>query len=130
MSYALVEDVPASWEQYGAFARTVGQAPAGLLLHVAGPTDEGFRIIEVWQSEADWLRFSADREAALRSVDPAAGARTVVRVLRAVHLVVGDAWPALVQADWIAVGPGNNDARSGPEPAAASPVMDSGRGEV
>ena len=93
MSYALVEDVPASWEQYGAVARSVGQVPPGLLLHVAGPTDEGYRIIEVWESEAAWLRFSADHEAALGSVDPVVAARTVVRDLRAMHVVVGDAWP-------------------------------------
>jgi hypothetical protein len=130
MSYALVEDVPASWEQYGAIARSVGQVPPGLLLHVAGPTDEGFRIIEVWQSEADWLRFSAEHAVALASVDPAVSARTVVRDLRAVHVVAGEAWPDLVRADWIAVGPGTNDGRPGPESAAVGPGMDSGRGEV
>jgi hypothetical protein len=91
MSYALVEDVPASWEQYGAMARSLGQAPPGLLLHVAGPTDEGFRIIEVWESEADWLRYSASHEAALRSVDPVVTVRAVVRDLRVVHVVVGEA---------------------------------------
>ena len=106
MSYALVEDVPGSWEQYGAMARSVGQVPPGLLLHGAGPTDEGFRIIEVWESEADWLRFSADHEAAIASVDPVVTARTVVRDLRAMHVVIGDAWPDLVRADLIGVGPG------------------------
>lgn len=106
MSYALVEDVPASWEQYGAIARSVGQVPAGLLLHVAGPTDEGFRIIEVWETEADWLRFSMDHETALGSVDPVVTARTVVRDLRAVHLVIGEAWRGTAPRDWIAVGPG------------------------
>jgi hypothetical protein len=130
MSYALVEDVPASWEHYGAFARSVGQVPPGLLLHVAGPTDEGFRIIEVWESEAAWLRFSAEHAVALASVDPAVSARTVVRDLRAVHVVAGEAWPDLVRADWIAVGPGNNDGSPGPESAAVGPGMDSGRGEV
>jgi hypothetical protein len=89
MSYALIEDVPASWEQYDHMARSVGQVPVGLLLHVAGPTDEGFRIIEVWESEADWLRFSADHDTALGSVDPVVTARTVFRDLRAMHVVIG-----------------------------------------
>lgn len=130
MSYALVEDVPASWEQYGAIARSVGPVPPGLLLHVAGPTDEGFRIIEVWESEAACLRFSADHEAALASVDPVVTARTAVRVLRVVHVVVGEAWPDLALADWVAVGPGNDDRGPGQEPAGAGPVIDSGKGEV
>jgi hypothetical protein len=130
MPYALVEDVPASWEQYGAFARSVRQAPPGLLLHVAGPTDEGFRIIEVWESEADWLRFAADHEAALGLVDPLVTARTVVRDLRAMHVVFGEAWPDLVRADWIAVGPGNSHNRPGRESAAAGRVKDSGKGEA
>jgi hypothetical protein len=89
MSYVLVEDVPASWEQYGVMARSVGRAPAGLLLHVAGPTDEGFRIVEVWEDEAAWLRFSADHDAALNSVDPVVSTRTVVRDLHAIHVVIG-----------------------------------------
>jgi hypothetical protein len=89
MSYVLVEDVPASWEQYGVMARSVGQPPAGLLLHVAGPTDEGFRIVEVWEDEAAWLRFSADHDAALNSVDPVVSTRTVVRDLHAIHVVIG-----------------------------------------
>ena len=106
MSYALVEDIPASWERDGVIARALARTPRGLLLHIAGPTDEGFRIIEVWQSEAAWRQFSHDLEVALASVDPAIETRTVVRDLRAVHVVVGDAWPGPVPDDWIAVGPG------------------------
>lgn len=127
MSYALVEDVPASWEQYSVVARSIGHMPPGLLLHVAGPTDEGFRIIEVWETEADWIRFSADRDLALRLVDPVVAARTVVRDLRALHVVVGEAWPELVRARWIAVGPGSNHGIPRPDPPAADSVIDSGR---
>ena len=32
-------------------------APEGLILHAAGRTDEGVRIIEVWESEEAWHRF-------------------------------------------------------------------------
>ena len=60
MTYAIVSDVPASWETYEPLreART-NPVPAGLLIHVAGPTDEGFRFIDVWASRADWERFRA-----------------------------------------------------------------------
>lgn len=106
MSYALVQDVPASWERYGTVARLFESVPKGLLIHVAGPTDEGFRIIEVWESEAAWLQFAPNLEAALRSVDPDVGSRAIVRDLRGVHLVVGEAPVGIAQRDWIAVGPG------------------------
>jgi hypothetical protein len=104
MSYALVEDIPASWERYQVIARSLGRAPRGLLVHVAGPTDEGFRIIEVWESEADWLAFSGELEAALDSVEVTA-TRTIVRYRRAAHVVVGEAWPGHPGNDWADFGP-------------------------
>ena len=59
MSYVLVEDVAASWERYEQLAAPLREAtPAGLIMHAAGRTDEGFRIVEVWESEADWRRFA------------------------------------------------------------------------
>jgi hypothetical protein len=90
MSYALVHDVAASWERYAAIARSVGHAPPGLLLHVAGPTDEGFRIIEVWESETAWRQFAPDLEAAFATVDPSVGRSPIVRDLHGVHLIVGE----------------------------------------
>jgi len=92
MSYAIVEDIPASWEHHAAVAPTGDRIPRGLLLHVAGPTDEGFRIIEIWRSEADWQRFALKFKDAVDSIDPVAGRRTVVRDLRAPYLVVGEGW--------------------------------------
>ena len=56
-TYAVVQDVPASWNVYLLRARQREQTPKGLLLHAAGPTDEGFRIIDVWESQADWEHF-------------------------------------------------------------------------
>jgi hypothetical protein len=106
MSYALVKDVFASWEQYGDIARSLERLPQGLLLHVAGPTDEGIRIIEVWESEVAWRQFEPDLEGALGSVDPGVASRTVVRDLRAAHLVIGEALRAAESHGWIAVGPG------------------------
>ncbi|MGZ8697136.1 MAG: hypothetical protein ACXWZ1_07245 [Gaiellaceae bacterium] len=57
-TYALVEDVPASWDTYLERVEALdGRVPDGLLVHVAGPTDEGFRIIEIWESQAARERF-------------------------------------------------------------------------
>jgi hypothetical protein len=95
VSYVLVEDVAASWERYETVARSVGVRPSGLLLHVAGPTDEGFRIVEIWESEAAWRRFEPDLRAALGSTGAAMSPRTAVRDLRAVHEVVGTGWSGL-----------------------------------
>lgn len=35
--------------------------PDGLLAHAAGTTDDGFCVIEWWNSEADWDRFFSER---------------------------------------------------------------------
>jgi hypothetical protein len=121
MSYALVQDIPASWEQYRGISRSLERVPRGLLLHVAGPTDEGFRIIEVWESEAAWRQFAPDFEAALGSIDPDVAPRAIVRDLRGVHLVVGEALRGAAPADWIAVGPGVDDAT---EPLDTSGLQD------
>ena len=60
MSYAFVKDVAATWERYQRFAEAISPTPPGLIVHVAGPTDEGYRIIEVWESREAWLRFSGE----------------------------------------------------------------------
>ena len=87
MPYAFVEDIAASWERYERFAAAFdGPPPDGLLLHAAGPTDEGFRIIGVWESEAAWDRFRSDR---LGGTEPVGEAPTTVRVLRPAHVVHG-----------------------------------------
>lgn len=55
MHYAFVHDIAASWRDYERIAApTIEPAPVGLILHLAGPTDEGIRIIEVWESKRAW----------------------------------------------------------------------------
>lgn len=62
MAYAYVQDVASSWDQYTRVAGTlVDPLPDGLIVHTAGPTDEGVRIIDVWESEEAWERFRAER---------------------------------------------------------------------
>lgn len=86
MSYVVVEDVAASWEHYRRFADALaGPAPAGLVVHAAGPTVEGFRIVAVWESEEAFRRF-ADR-LARRGGSPAP--LEVFRALHPAHVVYG-----------------------------------------
>lgn len=99
MSYALIEDVPASWEWYAAIERSIADPPPGLLIHVAGPTDEGIRIIEVWESEAAWRQHAADLDAALASVDPFVAPRVVIRGFRPASLVMRTAGQAMAAVE-------------------------------
>jgi hypothetical protein len=87
MSYVVVEDVAASWEQYAHVASSLaGPAPTGLIVHAAGPTDEGFRIVALWESEEAWRRF-AERVGSAKAL-PAVP--QVVRALRPEHVVYGE----------------------------------------
>jgi len=87
VTYAFVTDFAASWEHYQRFAEALdGPTPAGLVLHAAGPTDEGFRIIAVWDSEDAWERFRADRLGS--DTETIAHVPPVFRALRPTHVVV------------------------------------------
>jgi hypothetical protein len=96
MTYALVGDVPASWDRYADLVRLLRQAPSGLLLHVAGPTEEGFRIIEVWESEAAWRRFEPALHAAVAAIDEDVHPRVVVRDLHGEHEILDQTWAHVV----------------------------------
>ena len=91
MPYAFVNDVAASWEHYQRFAKAFeGPLPDGLVLHAAGPTDEGFRIIAVWESEDAWERFRADRLGTdVENVENVAHVPPTFRPLQATHVVQG-----------------------------------------
>jgi len=81
MSYVLVEDVAARWERYERIAAPLREAiPDGLILHAAGRTEEGFRIVEVWDNEEAWRRFSGN----LGDDSP-----NVVRALVPEHIIYG-----------------------------------------
>jgi hypothetical protein len=58
VAHAHVTDVPQSWEGYQRVSAALGSEPVeGLILHAAGRTEEGFRIIEVWETKEAWQRF-------------------------------------------------------------------------
>ncbi len=95
MSYAFVLDIPATWDTYLGIADVLGApAPEGLVIHVAGPTEEGFRMIGIWDSRETWDRFRDDR---LRAIFEglAAGSRVqpTYRELNIVHLLSGLSTP-------------------------------------
>ena len=64
MAVAMLVDNPAgSQEVYDKVRKHIGlEAPAGGILHVAGPSPNGgWRVIEVWESEEDARRFLNER---------------------------------------------------------------------
>ena len=87
MPYAIVEDVAANWESYVRSAIDLEQRRSeGLILHAAGRTDEGVRIIEVWESAEAWQRFSGASRSS-RSGRFADAPRSL-REFTAAHLVI------------------------------------------
>jgi hypothetical protein len=61
--YAYCLDMPGATEEMAARVDDgVGLAPiAGLVAHVSGPSQTGWRIIDIWESEADQQRFQVER---------------------------------------------------------------------
>jgi len=90
MAYAYVQDVASSWEQYQRVAAgLVDPPPSGLLVHVAGPTDEGVRIIDVWESEEAWERFRSERlEPAIAALGGPSRPEPTFRDLHPEHVVL------------------------------------------
>ncbi len=91
MAHAHVTDVPASWENYERVSAVLGgQTADGLILHAAGRTDEGFRIIEVWETREAWERFRdgqpqrllGDQAAGRPGIEPAVRELAVERLLK------------------------------------------------
>jgi hypothetical protein len=50
-----------TYENISARVLSGGQLPDGCQLHVAGPVDEGWRIITVWDSPEDLERFRNEK---------------------------------------------------------------------
>jgi hypothetical protein len=71
MAYATVRDIPASWDRYEPIGEALTEhIPTGLLLHVAGPTDEGFRIIDIWMTREDFERYSSGNPPEIPTLAP------------------------------------------------------------
>jgi hypothetical protein len=91
MSYAFVQDIPATWDTYLAIADALeAAAPERLVIHVAGPTEEGFRMIGIWDSREAWDRFRDDRLGAiLESLADGSRIQPTYRGLDIAHLLSG-----------------------------------------
>ena len=63
MPYGVVQDMPGVSEQeYRLVEQHLGpDRPPGLLAHVAGPSAEGWRIINIWVDEPAFRRFQSER---------------------------------------------------------------------
>ena len=90
-AYALVQELAASWEEFRWLAAGLYEpAPPGLVVHVAGPTDEGVRVISVWDNEQSWRRFQNERlEPARAALGGPARRLPTTRDLRAAQVVLG-----------------------------------------
>lgn len=68
-------------EQDAEAAKTLypeGSLPAGFRIRMAGPMDGGWRIVTLWDSEADWERFRDERlTPALARAGQAVGAPSI-----------------------------------------------------
>jgi len=90
LTYAYVQDIAEDWEDYERLTAVLGdEVPEGLIVHVAGRTDSGFRIIDVWESREAWERFRDERlrPAARRAADDGALEPPVFRDLQVRHVM-------------------------------------------
>lgn len=77
MSYGVLQEMPGVTEaDYKAVERHLGpDRPQGLLAHVSGPADGGWRVINIWESEAAFQRFRSERLLRGRSCGSGRGLR-------------------------------------------------------
>ncbi len=63
MPFGILQEMPGvSERQYHAVEKHLGpDRPAGLIAHVSGPSDAGWRVINVWADEASFRRFQSER---------------------------------------------------------------------
>ena len=61
-TWAFVSDVPISREQYDRLDKELGSdKPEGLIVHAAGESGSGVRIIDVWESKQQFEQFQSER---------------------------------------------------------------------
>lgn len=86
-AFVVVRDIAVSWAYY-IEAAPVSPLPPHLLLHLAGATPEGVRVIELWDSRPAWENFAGtpdDRLVALERTVPARA--SVIRTLDVSHVL-------------------------------------------
>lgn len=63
MPFGVMQDMPdVSEAEYLLVEKHLGpDRPPGLLAHVSGPTEEGWRVINVWESQEAFHKFRSER---------------------------------------------------------------------
>lgn len=93
MAHAFTYDVPIGPDVYARIKEGLGpEPPKGLIAHLAYRHGDGLRYVDVWESEADWEAFVAERLHPVVDgvVTEALGFRPPEPPLRRLDLV--DAW--------------------------------------
>jgi hypothetical protein len=98
--HAIVRDTPATWDDYRAVAAQLGDdPPPGLVLHVAGRTAEGVRVIEVWRSRAAFEEYERSRLRPAERAAPAPLCEPAVREVAVERALFGDAGSGIATTD-------------------------------
>ena len=61
MAWGFISELSITPAEYDQLNAEIRDDPAGLILHTASQADGGIRIIDVWQSEADYRRFEEEQ---------------------------------------------------------------------
>jgi hypothetical protein len=90
MAVCLIFDVPgatqAQYEQVMSEASPGNRPPPGLISHVGGPTDNGWCVVEVWESQEAADRFFSDTlQEPLQKANVNAGQPRVFEVFNAMQ---------------------------------------------
>lgn len=83
--FAIVHDVAGSWHDYRHIREiSEREATPGLVVHAAGPTNDGFRTVDLWRTDALWQaqQHRFDRAVSSLAVAP------VARHFHVRHLVI------------------------------------------
>lgn len=86
-AFVVVRDIAVSWAYY-IEAAPESPLPPHLLLHLAGATPEGVRVVELWDSRPGWENFAGTPEDRLVALERAVPARaSVIRTLDVSHVL-------------------------------------------
>jgi hypothetical protein len=61
MAWGFISELSITLEDYDKLNAEIGDDPPGLILHTASRADGGVRIVDIWQSEADYRRFEQEQ---------------------------------------------------------------------
>ena len=62
MAVVYIFEVPGSGaEHYDEVMRRLGDNPPGRLYHVAGPYEDGWMVVDVWETEVEFEEFLAEK---------------------------------------------------------------------